>query len=248
MGLLKASRSIWAVIAIGFLAVSCGGGGGNIKKVQNGVFSNYDNTITVGKAIENNRILKGGKWKAVEMNGRNYVTYTVKLTRLQAEELVMESSALANYKNKPNTGTALAFYRALITWSNASRNADTLAKLTSMSAEEISKAIDIIRPEVTQPRESDFNNWSEYQKALMEWIERHDKNDIEKMLTIDGYEITLSFVMNQDDTFSPNMLENETEVTLNCFNNLKVRFKAGDIEDDQSILKLIYSPSAPKFF
>jgi len=25
-------RAIWAVIVIGFLAVSCGGGGGNIKK------------------------------------------------------------------------------------------------------------------------------------------------------------------------------------------------------------------------
>jgi hypothetical protein len=247
MGLLKSSRSIWAVIAIGFLAVSCGGGGGNIKKVQNGVFNNYDNTITVGKAIENNRILKSGKWKAVEMNGRNYVTYTAKLTRLQAEELIMESSTLASYKNKPNYGTALAFYRTLIAWTYASSNADALAKLTSMSAEEINQAIDIIRPDVTQPRQSDYKNWSEHENAVKEWMERHE-NDIEKILTIDGYEMTLSFVMNQDDTFSLNMLENETEVTLNCFNNLKVRFKAGDIEDDQSILKFIYSPSAPKFF
>ena len=73
-------KVIFAVMVIGFLAVSCGGGGGNIKKVQNGVFSNYDNTITVGKALENNSILKGGKWKAIEMEGRDYVTYTVRMT------------------------------------------------------------------------------------------------------------------------------------------------------------------------
>jgi hypothetical protein len=46
---------IVAVFAVGFLAVSCGGG--NIKKVQNGVFADYDNTITVGKAIKNNKYL-----------------------------------------------------------------------------------------------------------------------------------------------------------------------------------------------
>jgi hypothetical protein len=221
-------RVIFTVITIGFLMVSCGGGGGNIKKVQNGVFNNYDNTITVGKAIENNKILKGGKWKAVEMNGRNYVIYTAKLTRVQTDELVMESSALANYKNKPNYWTALSFYNTLVAWTYTSRNPDALAKWTSMSAEEVNQAIDIIRPKVLSP--------GQYE------------NDIEKMLTLDGYEMTLSFVMNQDDTFTINMLENETEVTLNCFNNLKVRFKAGDIENDQSILRFIYKPSVPKFF
>jgi hypothetical protein len=60
--------------------------------------------------------------------------------------------------------------------------------------------------------------------------------------------MTLSFVMNQDDSFTTNMLETYTEVTLNCFNNLKVRFNANNIENAQSILKFVYSPYRPNLF
>jgi hypothetical protein len=99
-------RVILVVIAIGFLTVSCGGGGGNIKKVQNGVFSDFDNMITVGKALENNKYLKGGKWKEVEMNGRKYVTYTVKLTGKQVRDFLAETKSAFDHKSKPNFWTA----------------------------------------------------------------------------------------------------------------------------------------------
>jgi len=218
-------RVIWAVIAVGFLVVSCGGGGGNIKKVQNGVFSDFDNTITVGKALENNKFLKGGKWKAIEMNGRDYVTYTVKLTRSQAEEFM---TAILPQKSKPNYGTASSFYRTLNKWSYYAEkgDADALAKMTSMSAEEVKQAIDIIKPEV---------------KSNEKYL---DKEDIEQMLTINGYEMILSFVMNQDGSFNINMLETYAEVTLNCFKNLKVRFNAQNIKNAQNILDFIYSARA----
>jgi len=100
-------KAILVVIAIGILAVSCGGGSGNIKKVQNGVFNNYDNTITVGKALQNNRILKGGKWEAIKKDGRDYVTYTVRMTGEQVRALLPESlSSTESYRDKPNLGTA----------------------------------------------------------------------------------------------------------------------------------------------
>jgi hypothetical protein len=85
--LVKLLGIIALVAVIGFLTTACGGGGGNIKKVQNGVFPDYDKTITVGKALENNSILKGGKWEAVEMDGRNYVTYTSSLTSEKTWEI-----------------------------------------------------------------------------------------------------------------------------------------------------------------
>jgi len=368
-------RVIWAVIAVGFLVVSCGG---NIKKVQNGVFSNYDNTITIGKALENNKFLKGGKWKAIEMNGRDYVTYTVKLTRSQAEEIMTASLPryYENYadQNKPNYVTARAFYNILRRWSGDAGNAERLAKWTSMSGEEVNQAIDIFKVKLDtykEPREAEFYNYSgiiekigesklnddfldpylhtfiqsdkvtplsqtqiqtyygsfgqgevlspkvlnyfiydvvttdinrlysdllvengmftgeaksvfnktfgktnyadnkdliaalirtrtkyydwhkkakaDYENATAEYEERKN-NDIEPMFTIDGYEMTLSFVMNQDNSFTINMLENYAEFTLNCFNNLKVRFNAYNIEDAQIILQFIYSPFTPKFF
>jgi hypothetical protein len=76
-------RVILTVIAVGFLAVSCGGGGGNVNKVQNGVFSSADSTITVGQAFANDARLKGGTWKAYEKDGREIVSYTVKFTPQQ---------------------------------------------------------------------------------------------------------------------------------------------------------------------
>jgi len=334
-------RAILAVIAIGFLSVSCGGGGGNIKKVQNGVFSNYDNTITVGKALENNKILKGGKWKAVEMNGRDYVTYTVRLTDTQIQELLL--NLLTNdrdYENKPNYGSAKKFYNNLQRWSGAG-NAEILAKVTSMSIDEVKKVFDIFKvkldannqipeepnldrlyfnttdlidPYLTeikteQPLMSEYirvlvcghysygelkleiengiftgdaksyfvnmfgntkyandkkfidslvrartkiyelyvKEKAEYESAKAEYDHRQ-KNDIEPMLTIDGYEITVSFVMNQDDTFDINMMEIYTEVTLKCFNNLKVRFNVANSENAQSILSYIYKGFTPNIF
>jgi len=206
-------RVIWAVIVVGFLVVSCGGG--NIKKVQNGVFSNYDNTITVGKAIENNKFLKGGKWKAIEMNGRDYVTYTVKLTKVQREELITGNLIYNGRENKPNYGMALAFWQKISSWKNL--NADALAKKISMSTEEVNQASDIIELELKG-------------------------GEIAQMLTVDGCEMILSFVMNQDGSFTTNMLEVYTEVTLNYFYNLKTRYNAHNIEDAQRILGFIYRP------
>ena len=359
------------VLVIGFLTVSCGGGGGNIKKVQNGVFSSYDNTITVGKALENNSTLKGGKWEALEMDGRDYVTYTVRLTGEQVQAILLKSfSSNSFYANKPNYGTAMEFYEnALILWFNNVRNATVLARLTSMSAEEVNQARDIFKAELDSynesPERSDFFDYSgildrnrsgqiikvnddfidpylltitpvlvditprgrntfsiyrsdlddrycdiitysirgsdtplleiedgnligsakrrfdyrlgdtdyadntdllnaivrtrtkfynwyveyhlKYENAMAEWRERRN-NDIAPLLTIDAYEVTLSFIMNQDDTFATNMMEGYTEVTLNCLDNLKVRYNAGNSESVQIILSCIYRGFTPDFF
>jgi hypothetical protein len=319
--------------------------------VQKGVFSNYDNTITVGKAIENNSILKGGKWKAIEMEGRDYVTYTVRMTGNQVRALLPESlSSTESYRNKPHYGTAVSFYYNLSFWRRYNGY-----ERTSMSAEEIEQAYDIFkavleayeegpkfddffnpsgvidRPEkihddfldpylrtIRDQIDSDpdfywdsnegiykvvtygisssnplleiengmftanlksavFDGWfgntkyanntnfinalvrtrtkyydryvkafADYRNAYTEWQER-SKNDIEPLLTIDGYEIILSFVMNQDDTFTTNMMESYAEVTLNCFDNLKVRYNVGNIKNDQSILNYIYRGFTPAF-
>jgi len=195
-------RVIWVVIAIGFLVVSCGGG--NINKVKNGMFSNYDKTITVGKALENNKILKGGKWKEINMNGRDYVTYTVNLTSSQAEELMTEALSITSYKNKPNFGKVFAFYNNLIKWGNVAYLDGDISKLTTMSFEEINSAVYNIKPEVLGPSQSDYD-WEGYNMAYYQWQKAHE-NDIEKMITIDGCEITLSFVMNQDGSFTTNMV------------------------------------------
>jgi hypothetical protein len=366
---------------MGFLAASCGGGGGNIKKVQNGVFSSYDNTITVGKALENNSILKGGKWGTLEMDGRDYVTYTVRLTGEQVRALLLESfSSYYMYADKPNYGTATQFYEdSLILWYNNVRNAAVLTRLTSMSAEEVSQARDIFKvkldaynqaqTQLRQPNRYDFINFSgvidhhfdsgrvlgkmsddfidpflltikgqvtgnygrvvdsddldnwiyyvatdgitrmsdpvlgikdgdfdietsfstgtgartylnyfrnsnfgdntelfdalirtrikyydrylkplpEYENAMAEYEDRRNK-DIEPLLTIDGYEIVLSFVMNQDDTFNTNMMEGYTEVTLNSLDDLKVRYNAGNSDSVQIILSCIYRGFTPDFF
>jgi hypothetical protein len=373
----KMKKVVLAVIAIGFLAVSCGGGGGNIKKVQNGVFSNYDNTITVGKALENNSLLKGGKWEAIKMDGRDYVTYTVRLTGAQVQELLPEALSSANwmYKNKPNLGSATEFRSFLNRIRGVSGNTETLASLTSMTAAEINMAIDIITAKLKayeQPTEDNFFNYSDiiegehgkqrlnddfldpylhtikdkiillsptyvedssgttryaypgelepqelnnmiysvvrtyiwrndpdlliengmltgdakskfdntfgktnyaddkdliaalirtrtryydwhikakedYRKAMAEYDERRNK-DIEPLLTVDGYSLILSFIMNQDDTFDTNMMEGYTDITLNCFDNLKVKYNSGNSDGAQIILSCIYRGFTPKFF
>jgi hypothetical protein len=373
---------------MGFIAASCGGGGGNIKKVQNGVFSSYDNTITVGKALENNSTLKGCKWEALEMDGRDYVTYTVRLTGEQVQAILLKSfSSNSFYANKPNYGTAMEFYEnALTLWFNNVRNATVLARLTSMSAEEVSQERDIFKVKLDayedarrqrSPNRFDFidfsgvidsyapNSWNlgkmndnfidpylltikgqvnnsggtvvssdslddwiykvvtyritqadgdstfsklgiidddfdtsrdapfesgsdgrrnldrfrdsnfrdntelfdalvrtrikfydwwikplpqpEYEKAVAEYEEMRNK-DLEPLLTIDGYEVVLSFVMNQDDTFNTNMMEGYTEVTLNSLDNLKVRYNAGNSDSVQIILSCIYRGFTPDFF
>jgi hypothetical protein len=226
----KMKRVTLAIIAVGFLAVSCGGGGGNIKKVQNGVFSDYDNTITVGKALENNKILKGGKWKAVEIDGRQYVTYTAKLTGEQVMELMIESLSMTAYKNKPNLWMAERFYSNMSRWGRGVGDPQKIANLTSMSNEEIKQLYAIIGAK----RAGHGGEWA--------------SEDLEQLLSFDGYEMTLSFVMNQDGTFNTNMLECYTEVTLNCFNNLKVRYNAVNSENSQGILSFIYKVTTPNFF
>ncbi|MDR2718384.1 MAG: hypothetical protein LBB89_10025 [Treponema sp.] len=213
-------RVIVAVFVVGFLTVSCGGG--NIKKVQNGVFGNYDNTITVGKAIENNKFLKGGKWKAVEMNGRDIVTYTAKLTGTQVMGFVIESM-FESYRSRPNLYITQRFAENLTRWVGGSN-------LTSMSKEEIDQVRDIIKTK------------------LVEYERGNNGEDLEKLLTFNGNEMTLSFVMNQDGTFTTNMLEFYTEVTLNCFNNLKVRYNAKNFETTQYILDFVYKAYTPSFY
>ena len=364
--------AVIAVLAVGFLAVSCGG---NIKRVQNGVFSDYDNTITIGKALENNSTLKGGKWNTVEMNGRDYVTYTVRLTGAKVQELLPESFP-ASYRSKPNYGSAEEFKLSKITsmsdeeknqvrgiikaklnayeheqeqvrlsrpsppyrdsfinysgvidnhdfsWNNTGKmNDDFLdpylltSKSQFISDDRVSNSArfdDYIYRTVTDGISSrtnpelgvkdgeftiyhgpfasgngamisfsslkndygdntDFINalvrtrtkfydWyvnlklpeyenamAEYENAMAEYEERQNR-DIEPLLTIDGYEIILSFVMNQDDTFTTNMIEVYTDVTLNCFNNVKVRYNVANSSNADSILSYIYRGFTPNFF
>ena len=97
-----------------------------------------------------------------------------------------------------------------------------------------------------------YYNWyvkakAEYENALAEWRERQE-NDMAPVITIDGFEIVLSFVMNQDDTFSVNMMETYTDVTLNCFDDLEVRYNAGNSDNAQNILNYIYRGFRPDLF
>ena len=104
------------------LFASCGGG--NINKVKNGVFSSYDNSITIGAALENNADLKGGKWGTVKMDGRDFVTYTVTYT-------VNQISALLN-KNNPNLVNAESFLRNLSTKNTNSDSPLTIEELNEI--------------------------------------------------------------------------------------------------------------------
>jgi hypothetical protein len=340
--------AVLAVLAVTLVAVSCGG---NINKVKNGVFSDYDNTITIGKALENNDTLKGGTWKAVKKDGRDFVTYTVKFTQRQIEEFLQET--IRGYEDKPNHGAATKFFsQVLKTWYNY-RADKTLPQITSMSPEEINQVYEIFIAAFDQYNDTlrkhydsnpkienffnPFNDWTgtilkdEYYGPYfiahkdnltreLDWpseeryrmividttgylrvssdsiqngmltgdgLERYDRyfgqfgqsgnielqkevaatilrlnseyesaqarlkaakdeydqiqlSDLDPMFTIDDYEIILSFVMNQDGTFTTNMIECWTELTLNCFDNLKVRFLAERSSNDSNILNLIY--------
>jgi hypothetical protein len=221
-------RLILTVFAVGFLAVSCGGWGGNIKKVQNGMFPNYDDTITVGKALENSKFLKDGKWKAVEMGGRNYVTYTVKFTGEQIKGYLQEAETMiSDFKNRYNYWVAYQFNTSISKWRNASADANRLASLTSLSSDE-----------VKQVRES----FKDIESLMIK------PDDIEPLVTITGYELVLSFVMSQDGAnFTPNMIESTTYATIKCLNNLKVEYHTGDIEDVQTFLAYIYTDKRPIF-
>jgi hypothetical protein len=215
----KTILAFTAVLVVALLAISCGGGGGNITKVKNGVFSSYDASITVGKALENNPNLKGGKWAAIEMNGRNYVTYTVNFSREQIQQFLPSafdfniffgtlSSTTANY---PNVACASLFRRHLLSPSFES----------SMSTEEIDQVKKILSNALTGPlSEAQYNNLDE-----------------NPLLTVDGFEGIISFVMNEDGSFNTNMVEWFTTVTLRCFNNLKVRFGSSSFTTQATILK-----------
>jgi hypothetical protein len=100
----KMRRVIVAVFAVGFLAVSCGGG--NVKKVQNGVFKSVDSTITVGQAFANDATLKGGAWKAYKNDGRQIVSYTVKFSPQQI------NAQRNDNKERPNFAVANQIIRA----------------------------------------------------------------------------------------------------------------------------------------
>jgi|GEM_PF-6388494 len=219
-------RIIWVVISISFLTISCSGDGENIEKVKNGVFSSYDNTITIGNALENNKYLKGGKWKTVEMNGRKYVTYTISLSKTKIQEIYLRIySNLDGYENKPNFASAKRYCERLYPWTGIT-NDEILAEVTTLSREE---AIQI-------------NN---IMQGILDVYDNKQSSDIEPLFTIDMNEIIISFVMNQDDTFDINMLEIYSEVTLICFNNLKVRHNVARVDRNQRILDFIWKDTIP---
>ena len=149
-------KAIWAVIVIGFLAVSCGGGGGNIKKVQNGVFPDVDSTITVGQAFANDATLKGGEWKAYTHEGREIVSYTVQFTPSQ-----INAQRKAN-NDRPNYAVAKRIYEL----SNYNG--------FSLQGEELKKFRTVFEPaykEVTRtPQMSDFFDKDEYSTYFDPWI------------------------------------------------------------------------------
>jgi hypothetical protein len=316
------------VLVVGFMMLSCGG---NINKVKNGVFSGYDNTITIGNALENNDTLKGGEWGTAKMDGRDYVTYTVKYSNEQIQATLQK---YIKGNSTPNlVATRYFFQEDLSPWYSARTDA-RLSQVTSMSPEEVEQAYNIFIRSISHPQFKDFFDPFEYPEILkdeyygpyfmehiddldMSWpkgwytnivapaasdyfspdyniqngmlvgdaLERYNRifsgqrenielqkeiaatmlrlyseygsaqerfkaaedeykqienSDMNPMFTIDSFEIILSFVMNQDDTFTINMLESWTELTLNCLDNLKVRFNAENYRESSNILKIIY--------
>jgi hypothetical protein len=256
----------------------------------------------------------------------------------------MGNSKNSDYKNKPNYGVAKEFLNKLAIWRGLSGKTELLESITSITAEEINQALDIIKKKLEayeeRPKEPEFKEFSnnlgmmdpylikikeenkiydnnipfwidlilrnsisygdytpmnidienemltgntkktfdrffgdtiyandsafidaiintrkkyyewrllKYIKPLEEYDERR-KNDIESLLNIDGFKITISFIMNIDDSFDINMMETYTEVTLNCLNNLKVYFNAGNSENAGNILNYIYRGFTPKIF
>jgi hypothetical protein len=211
-------RTIFAftvVLAVALLATSCGGGG-NISTVKNGVFSNYDPSITVGKALENNPNLKGGKWAATEMNGRNYVTYTVNMTQDQ-----IISCLLNDPQGLPNYFFARNFFTRL---DNISDNA----------------MVDGSKPKFASLTTDEFKEVHEILKNNVGYGIQKPNEDIKPLVTVDHFVLIISFLINQDDTFVPNMFEGEISMTLNCFDNYQLSFKSGNTDNDQVFLRNIY--------
>jgi hypothetical protein len=146
----KAVFTVFAVLAVVFTVVSCGGG--NINKVKNGVFGDYDPSITVGKALENSPKWQGGKWALLEKGGRDYVTYTVTLTLDRYNSTI----------DLTNANTAQNFYSLLSTWNsytlrdNGGR--DILDMQTSLTNEEIQELYTIFENIVIDPSLEDLFN------------------------------------------------------------------------------------------
>jgi len=349
---MKRILTVIAVLAIGFLAVSCGGGG-NVSRVKNGVFSGYDNSITVGKALENNRNLSGGKWESKEIGGRQYVAYTVTITGSRLRQMI--SAAIENGWGAAGTESAAHpayrigsyFTYKLSRWQELSP--EKLAATTSMSADDVRQAYAIFEDKIRDQHnalpeniwatfdEDPFirnssgrclkdkyygqwfldnrdaevinsswpydrmlaysfivtsavvsgepENWvkdgmlaersldelrrllamfenpdaetlnreiaasilqynADYQKAQERLQSLNDDYYIgleeNPMLTIDSFEAVISFLMNEDKTFTPNMVEVYTEVTLDCYNGLKVRFNPYNTSNKEYILDYIY--------
>ena len=87
----------------------------------------------------------------------------------------------------------------------------------------------------------------EVKSRIKFWMQALLQTTIFINVLIDGHEIILSFDMNQDNTLTTNMMKNYTEVTLNCFDNLKVRYNVGNADNAQSILNSIYRGFTPAF-
>jgi len=161
-------RAIWAVIAVGFLAVSCGGGGGNINKVKNGVFPDADSTITVGQAFANDATLKGGEWKAYNNEGREIVSYTVKFSPQQINA----------QRNRDNERPNFAVARQIFTLKNLGGWDYIFQRLQPLEKEEQQQfkvAFDPAYEKATfTPQLTDFfNARTEYSKYFDPWIMEH---------------------------------------------------------------------------
>jgi len=157
-------RVIWAVISIGFLAVSCGGG--NVNKVKNGVFPDIDSTITVGQAFANDATLKGGNWKAYKNEGREIISYTVQFKPSQI-------NALRNRDNeRPNFAVANQIFsiKNLIGWDYI------FERLQPLEKEEQQQFITVFEPAYEKVAFSyqieDFFN-EEYSKYFDPWLMEH---------------------------------------------------------------------------
>jgi hypothetical protein len=362
---MKRISTVITVLAIGLLAASCGGGG-NISKVKNGVFSGYDNSITVGKALENNSTLKGSKWESKEIGGHQYVAYTVTITGARLQQLLS-----AGIENGWRVGEAeevahpaymlgKLFCSKLQGWQRLS--AEKLVESTSISEDDVEQAYTIFKdifedqhnalpkdvwaafdedpfvritftpcfadkyygPWFLASRDATNQNYGyisstnlmvEYSEMVRGAVENGETairvkdgmltgqalerftdfldmfqnpnaetlnreiaasilqfdTDLKKAeerlqssrddyynglennskMTIDSYEVIISFLMNQDGTFIPNMAEVYTGVTLNCYNNLKVRFNTYNTSNKEHILDYIYKDedfSPDRFF
>jgi hypothetical protein len=155
-------RAIWAVIAIGFLVVSCGGG--NVTKVKNGVFPDVDSTITVGQAFANDATLKGGDWKTYKNEGREIVSYTVQFTPSQI------NAQRNRDKERPNFTVANQIFsiKNIAGWDYV------FQRLQPFEKEEQQQFRAVFEPAFTKasraPEERDFFDLYDYSKYLDPWI------------------------------------------------------------------------------